>query len=47
MRGRFVDQYDPTVEDIFRKVCEVDGDSKLLEIIDTAGIRFIFSVILI
>eukprot|EP01091_Cochliopodium_minus_P002795 TRINITY_DN1264_c2_g2_i1.p1 TRINITY_DN1264_c2_g2~~TRINITY_DN1264_c2_g2_i1.p1 ORF type:complete len:151 (-),score=20.17 TRINITY_DN1264_c2_g2_i1:216-668(-) len=37
VRGRFVDQYDPTVEDIFRKVCEVDGDSKLLEIIDTAG----------
>lgn len=29
--------YDPTVEDIFQKVTEVDGDSKVLEIVDTAG----------
>lgn len=37
VRGRFVAVYDPTVEDIFAKVLEVDGVSRALEIIDTAG----------
>ena len=33
----FVDEYDPTVEDVYRKQVSVDGGVALLEILDTAG----------
>ena len=35
--GRFVERYDPTVEDFYRKEIEVDGERCFLEILDTAG----------
>ena len=33
----FIDKYDPTIEDSYRKHHEVDGTPVLLEILDTAG----------
>ena len=30
-------KYDPTIEDSYRKLVEVDNDSYMLEILDTAG----------
>jgi len=35
--GKFVEKYDPTVEDFYRKEIEIDGDPAILEILDTAG----------
>ena len=35
--GRFVDKYDPTIEDFYRKEIEVDAEPCVLEILDTAG----------
>jgi len=35
--GKFVERYDPTVEDFYRKEIEVDGVPAILEILDTAG----------
>ena len=35
--GRFIERYDPTVEDFYRKEIEVDGEPSVLEILDTAG----------
>ncbi|RNA30425.1 ras-related Rap-2b [Brachionus plicatilis] len=35
--GKFVERYDPTVEDFYRKEIEVDGYPAILEILDTAG----------
>ncbi|ESO05381.1 hypothetical protein HELRODRAFT_156884 [Helobdella robusta] len=35
--GKFIERYDPTVEDFYRKEIEVDGDPSVLEILDTAG----------
>eukprot|EP01147_Barroeca_monosierra_P006450 gene6450-302_t len=34
---RFVESYDPTVEDCYRKQMNMDGEPLMLEIIDTAG----------
>ncbi|EGG18375.1 Ras GTPase [Cavenderia fasciculata] len=34
---RFVDEYDPTLEDSYRKQTTVDGEECLLDIYDTAG----------
>jgi GTPase SAR1 family protein len=31
----FVEDYDPTVEDLFRKLVQVDGTTYMLEILDT------------
>ncbi|KAF2224197.1 ras family-domain-containing protein [Elsinoe ampelina] len=35
--GIFVERYDPTIEDTYRKQIEVDGRQVVLEILDTAG----------
>jgi len=37
VQGIFVEKYDPTIEDSYRKLVEVDNDSYMLEILDTAG----------
>ena len=37
VQGIFVDTYDPTIEDSYRKQVEVDGQQCMLEILDTAG----------
>eukprot|EP01111_Echinosteliopsis_oligospora_P001004 TRINITY_DN1127_c0_g1_i1.p1 TRINITY_DN1127_c0_g1~~TRINITY_DN1127_c0_g1_i1.p1 ORF type:complete len:187 (-),score=32.41 TRINITY_DN1127_c0_g1_i1:118-678(-) len=37
VNGIFVDRYDPTIEDSYRKQIEVDRTQCLLEILDTAG----------
>ncbi|PAV60758.1 hypothetical protein WR25_25425 [Diploscapter pachys] len=37
VQGIFVEKYDPTIEDSYRKQFEVDGQQCMLEILDTAG----------
>merc|ERR1712083_550419 len=37
VQGIFVEKYDPTIEDSYRKQVEVDGQQCTLEILDTAG----------
>ncbi|CAF1137865.1 unnamed protein product [Rotaria sordida] len=37
VQGLFVERYDPTIEDSYRKQVEVDGQQCMLEILDTAG----------
>ena len=36
----FIEKYDPTIEDFYRKEIEVDGEPCVLEILDTAGRAF-------
>ncbi|XP_027289566.1 GTPase KRas-like [Cricetulus griseus] len=35
----FVDVYDPTIEDSYRKQVKIDGETCLLDILDTAGLE--------
>ena len=37
VQGIFVEKYDPTIEDSYRKQVEVDAGQCMLEILDTAG----------
>ncbi|CAI6100965.1 hypothetical protein V2G26_021479 [Clonostachys chloroleuca] len=37
IQGAFVDSYDPTIEDSFRKQCIIDDKAVLLDVFDTAG----------
>jgi len=37
VQGIFVEKYDPTIEDSYRKQVEIDGTQCMLEILDTAG----------
>ncbi|CCG26042.1 Ras1 RAS signal transduction GTPase [Candida orthopsilosis Co 90-125] len=37
IQSHFVDEYDPTIEDSYRKQCTIDGEQVLLDILDTAG----------
>lgn len=38
VQGVYVESYDPTIEDSYRKLIEVDGRACDLEILDTAGV---------
>lgn len=37
IQNQFVDEYDPTIEDSYRKQVVIDGETCLLDILDTAG----------
>lgn len=37
VQGVFVEKYDPTIEDSYRKTFELEGKQYMLEILDTAG----------
>jgi len=37
IQGNFLDKYDPTIEDSYKKTCEIDGVACMLDILDTAG----------
>ncbi|KAI7861413.1 ras-like protein 1 [Spinellus fusiger] len=37
IQSHFVDEYDPTIEDSYRKQCVIDGETALLDVLDTAG----------
>jgi len=37
IQGNFVEKYDPTIEDSYRKQVEVDGVSCMVDVMDTAG----------
>jgi len=37
LRSRFIDEYDPTIEDSYKKVCVIDNEVGELHILDTAG----------
>ncbi|KAJ7183159.1 ras family-domain-containing protein [Mycena filopes] len=37
IQEHFVDEYDPTIEDSYRKQCVIDDEVALLDVLDTAG----------
>ena len=44
IRDHFLDEYDTTIEDSYRKQVRWDGEVCLLDILDTAGISVSFLV---
>ncbi|KAI1638687.1 ras small monomeric GTPase [Biscogniauxia mediterranea] len=36
-QDHFIDEYDPTIEDSYRKQCVIDDEFALLDVLDTAG----------
>lgn len=36
-KSHFVEEYDPTIEDSYRKQCVIDDEVAVLDILDTAG----------
>jgi len=43
--GIFIEVYDPTIEDSYRKYVEVDGGMEMLEILDTAAYDEMFTTV--
>ncbi|CAG8501370.1 817_t:CDS:2 [Diversispora eburnea] len=41
IQAHFVDEYDPTIEDSYRKQCVIDDEVALLDVLDTAGEGFL------
>ncbi|KAH9974824.1 24 kDa ras-like protein [Russula compacta] len=37
MHNHFVEDYDPTIEDLYRKQCVIEGEDTLVDVLDTAG----------
>ncbi|KAJ9053953.1 RAS1 protein [Entomophthora muscae] len=37
IQSHFVDEYDPTIEDSYRKQCVIDNDVAMMDVLDTAG----------
>ncbi|ORX77682.1 ras-domain-containing protein [Basidiobolus meristosporus CBS 931.73] len=37
IQSHFVDEYDPTIEDSYRKQCVIDDEISMLDVLDTAG----------
>ncbi|KAJ3143765.1 Ras GTPase, partial [Irineochytrium annulatum] len=37
IQSQFVDEYDPTIEDSYRKQCIIDSETAVLDVLDTAG----------
>lgn len=37
IQTHFIDEYDPTIEDSYRKNCVIDGEEVVLDVLDTAG----------
>ncbi|OMJ19944.1 Ras-like protein 1 [Smittium culicis] len=37
IQSHFVDEYDPTIEDSYRKQCLIDEENAMLDVLDTAG----------
>ena len=37
IQNHFIDEYDPTIEDSYRKQVVIDGETCILDILDTAG----------
>ncbi|KAI0035494.1 small GTPase superfamily [Vararia minispora EC-137] len=37
VRNEFVEVYDPTIEEAYRRAFEVDGEMSMIEVLDTAG----------
>uniref|UniRef100_A0A6B2LX06 Small monomeric GTPase n=1 Tax=Arcella intermedia TaxID=1963864 RepID=A0A6B2LX06_9EUKA len=38
IQNHFLEEYDPTIEDSYRKQTTVDGEACLLDILDTSGL---------